>query len=267
MNRLCIRSWTFLFTCNFSDRFGTFFVPCGAMKERNVGNPPEPGRRGIAHIGAQSHKEEQTEIFHRVPNMSAPLILASGSEIRATLLANARLDFEVLPARIDESALRAGLEAEEATPRDVADALAEYKARKVGGKRPEALVLGCDQVAAFKGTILSKPETPEVACEQLALLSGQTHHLMSAAVIYHHNEPIWRHVGLVRMTMRSLSAGYIESYVARNWDSIRHSVGAYKLEEEGVRLFTQIEGSYFNVLGLPLTELISYLILKGDLES
>ncbi|MAM63441.1 nucleoside triphosphate pyrophosphatase [Maritimibacter sp. UBA3975] len=199
--------------------------------------------------------------------MATPLILASGSETRAQLLANARIDFEVLPARVDESALRAGLDAEKASPRDVSDVLAEYKARKVGGKRPEALVLGCDQIAALKGEIMTKPETPEAACNQLAKLSGQTHHLMSAAVIYHENEPIWRHVGVVRMTMRDLSTSYIDSYVDRNWESVRHSVGAYKLEEEGVRLFTQINGSYFNVLGLPLTELISYLIIRGDLES
>jgi septum formation protein len=54
--------------------------------------------------------------------------------------------------------------------------------------------------------------------------------------------------------------------VTRNWDSIRHAVGAYKLEEEGVRLFASIEGSYFNVLGLPLTELINYLGLQGVID-
>lgn len=198
--------------------------------------------------------------------MSASLILASGSQIRATLLSNAGVDFTVEAPRIDEASIRAGLEAEEATPRDIADALAEYKARKVGAKNPGALVLGCDQVAALKGEILSKPETQDEAIDQLTRLSGQTHQLLSAAVIYHDYEPIWRHVGTVRLTMRQLSQAYIRDYVARNWDSIRHSVGAYKLEEEGVRLFAQIDGSYFNVLGLPLTELLSYLILRGELS-
>lgn len=72
--------------------------------------------------------------------------------------------------------------------------------------------------------------------------------------------------GLVRLKMRDLSPEYIADYVDRNWDSIRHSVGAYKLEEEGVRLFAKVDGDYFNVLGLPLTELLSYLIVRGDLK-
>ncbi|MBV7380080.1 Maf family protein [Maritimibacter dapengensis] len=196
--------------------------------------------------------------------MPADLILASGSEIRATLLRNAGLTFSVVPARVDEESIRAGMEAEGASPRDMADTLAEYKARKGGTKNPESLVLGCDQVAALGKNVLAKPATPDEACDQLSRLSGETHQLLSAAVIYHQNEPLWRHVGVVRMTMRALSQSYIEDYVSRNWDSIRHSVGAYKLEEEGVRLFAQVSGSYFDVLGLPLIELLSYLIAREE---
>jgi septum formation protein len=198
--------------------------------------------------------------------MSNPLILASSSEIRADLLRNAGLEIEVVPARIDEAAIRGALEAEAASPRDVADTLAEYKARRVANARPDALVLGCDQVAELKGEILAKPESEADAREQLAALSGKTHRLLSAAVIYEHGEPVWRHVGVVRLTMRELSPGYIDDYVTRNWESIRHAVGGYKLEEEGVRLFSLIDGDYFNVLGLPLTELLSYLIVKGHVR-
>jgi septum formation protein len=198
--------------------------------------------------------------------MPNPLILASSSEIRADLLRNAGLEIEVVPARIDEAAIRGALEAEAASPRDVADTLAEYKARRVANARPNALVLGCDQVAELKGKILAKPESEADARDQLAALSGKTHRLLSAAVIYEHGEPVWRHVGVVRLTMRELSPGYIDDYVTRNWESIRHAVGGYKLEEEGVRLFSLIDGDYFNVLGLPLTELLSYLIVKGHVR-
>jgi len=194
------------------------------------------------------------------------LVLASGSQIRAALLRNAGLRFEVKPSRIDEAAIRAALEVEQATPRDVADTLAEYKAMRGSHSDRDALVLGCDQVAAIDGTILAKPDTPETARVQIKALSGKTHQLMSAAVVYRGGEPKWRHVGVVRMTMRTISDSYIEAYVARNWDSIRQSVGGYKLEEEGVRLFSRIEGDYFHVLGLPLTELLSFLIDTGEVE-
>lgn len=197
--------------------------------------------------------------------MSKRFILASNSEIRATLLRNAGLAVDVQPARIDEEAIRQSLQEDNAKPRDVADTLAEYKARRVANAIPDALVLGCDQIAELKGTILTKPTTPAEAREQLAMLSGKTHRLLSAGVIYEGGEPVWRHVGVVRMTMRDLSPGYIDAYVARNWDSIRHAVGGYKLEEEGVRLFSLIDGDYFHVLGLPLTELLSYLIMKGEI--
>ncbi|SFS19791.1 Maf family nucleotide pyrophosphatase [Yoonia litorea] len=199
--------------------------------------------------------------------MTDRLILASGSEIRAQLLRNAGLQIETIPARVDEDAVRDALLAEQASPRDVADTLAELKAQRVAGKHPDAMVIGCDQVLAFGRDIFSKPTSPEDALAHLKALRGQKHQLLSAAVIYGEGKPLWRHVGVVRLTMRDASDGYLEDYVARNWDSIQHSVGAYKLEEEGVRLFTRIDGDYFHVLGMPLLELLSYLTLRGTLRA
>lgn len=196
-----------------------------------------------------------------------PLILASGSDIRARLLRNAGLSPAVHPARIDEDAIRASLAAEDATPRDLADTLAEMKARRVSDRHPEALVLGCDQILDCGGTVFSKPANRDEARAQLRALSGQTHRLLSAAVICRAGEPLWRYVGEARLTMRSLSDGYLNDYVERNWDSIRLSVGCYKLEEEGVRLFARIEGDYFTILGLPLIELLTWLAVRGDIAT
>ena len=197
----------------------------------------------------------------------AHLVLASTSEIRAALLRNSGVEVQVMPARVDEEAIRAALEAEGARPRDVADTLAEMKARKVGDKMPEALVLGCDQVLDLSGAVLSKPESAEEACAQLRAMRGKAHKLLSAAVLYEAGKPVWRHVGEVRLTMRAVSDSYLDDYVARNWSSIRHAVGAYKLEEEGVRLFSRIDGDYFTVLGLPLMELLGYLGQRGFIAS
>jgi len=194
------------------------------------------------------------------------IILASGSEIRQTLLRNAGVEFRAVVARVDEEAMRKGMLAEDASARDIADALAEMKAQKVSARHPDALVIGCDQVLNLQGALLTKPESRDHAREQLMQLRGKRHELLSAAVICEAGKPVWRHVGNVRLTMRVFSETYLDSYIARNWDSIRHSVGAYKLEEEGVRLFAQVQGDYFTVLGLPLLELLSYLTLRGDLD-
>lgn len=195
------------------------------------------------------------------------LILASASPIRATLLRNAGLDPEVRPARIDEAAIRAALEAEGAEPRALADALAEMKARRVSDGAPGMIVLGCDQVLALGGRVFSKPATPGEALSQLRALSGRTHSLLSAVVACRDGAPVWRHVGTARLTMRDLSDSYLKDYVERNWHSIRESVGAYKLEEEGVRLFSRIEGDHFTILGLPLIELLTWLAVRGDIAS
>lgn len=195
------------------------------------------------------------------------IILASASEIRADLLRRNGVDIEVVQPRVDEEMIKQSLLAEGAKPRDIADALAEAKARRVAGKRLDAPVMGCDQVLDFQGTLISKPASMDDAIAQLSAMQGQRHMLLSAAVIYEDGAPVWRHVGQVRLHMRPLSPGFVEEYVSRNWESIRHAVGAYKLEEEGARLFNRIEGDHFNVLGMPLLEILSYLTLRGTLPS
>ena len=199
--------------------------------------------------------------------MSDPIILASKSESRARLLRNAGVACTVTPARIDEDMVKMALEAEDAPPRDIADTLAEMKARKVAEKSQGGVVLGCDQVLSFKGRVLSKPETPDAARDQLTALRGETHQLLSAAVIYEDQKTVWRHVGVARLTMRDFSDDYRDDYIDRNWDSIRWSVGGYKIEEEGIRLFRMVQGDTFTIQGLPLLELLSYLTLRGTLPT
>lgn len=199
--------------------------------------------------------------------MIHPFILASGSEIRTKLLHQAAVSHDVMRPRVDEEMITQAMLAENASPRDIADALAEMKARKVSEKYPSALVLGCDQVLDHRGTLLSKAKDQTDAIKQLKSLRGDRHSLLSAAVLYQGGEPIWRHVGQVRLRMRQISDDYLNDYVDRNWNSIQHAVGCYKLEEEGVRLFSNIEGDYFHVLGMPLLELLNYLTLRGDLAT
>lgn len=199
--------------------------------------------------------------------MTEPIILASSSEIRSNILRNAGVVHSVTPSRIDEDSIKSALEAEDATPRDIADTLAEMKARKVAEKGIGSLILGCDQVLSFKGAVLSKPKTSQEAREQLVDLRGETHQLLSAAVVYADLKPVWRHVGVARLTMRDFSDTYLDDYLTRNWDSIRWSVGGYKIEEEGIRLFRMVQGDTFTIQGIPLLELLSYLTLRGTLPT
>lgn len=199
--------------------------------------------------------------------MNPILILASKSAARAKMLKAAGLEFEMEAASIDETTIKETLVADKLHPRDVADALADAKAAKISGRRPEALVLGCDQVLAFEGTLFTKAKSQAESIENLYRLRKGTHELYSAAVIYEKAKPVWRHIGRARLTMRDASDAYIHDYVLRNWDSVRSSVGSYKIEEEGVRLFSKVDGDHFTILGLPLIEVLSYLMQRGTLRA
>ena len=209
----------------------------------------------------------RTQYHTKIVHMVMPLLLASGSEIRRQMLEQANVILQVELPRVDEDLIKQALLAEGSAPRDIADALADAKARKIATKNLGSMVLGCDQVLEFDKTPVSKPATPDDLMHQLQLMRGKSHKLLSAAVIYDQAEPVWRHVAVVRLQMRMVSDDYLSEYIERNWDSVRHAVGGYKLEEEGVRLFSQVQGDYFAVLGMPLLEVLNYLTLRGALKS
>ena len=195
--------------------------------------------------------------------MPKEIILASQSEVRRKLLDAAGVLFTSAAARVDERSIIEALLAEGARPRDIADALAEMKARKIADRNPQALVIGCDQTLDFQGEVWGKPDSPDTARDQLRRLRGTEHRLHSAVVLYDAGEPIWRHVATVRLKMRVFSDSYLDDYLSRNWETARHSVGCYMLEGEGIRLFETVDGDYFAVLGLPLLPLLGYLGMRG----
>lgn len=218
----------------------------------------------ISRDGPRKRPQEHIRIIHSpMTPLPKEIILASQSEVRKRLLDAAGVKALPIAARVDEQSIMQALVAEDAKPRDIADTLAEMKARKIADKNPRALIIGCDQTLDFQGEVWSKPTSLAVAREQLLRLRGETHRLHSAVVLYDDGEPIWRHIATVRLTMRTFSETYLDDYLARNWEMARYSVGCYMLEGEGIRLFETVEGDYFSVLGLPLLPLLGYLGMRG----
>ena len=186
-----------------------------------------------------------------------PLILASQSRARQTLLANAGIVFEAVPAEIDEREIqrRSGL----AAPGDIAALLAREKAVAVSGQRPGRLVVGADQTLALGEQLFSKPDGRAQARAQLCALAGGNHELHSAVAVARNGKILFEALALARMTMRPLSAAQIDAYLDAAGEAVTGSVGAYQLEGLGVHLFERIEGDHFTILGLPLLPLLAFL--------
>jgi septum formation protein len=186
-----------------------------------------------------------------------PLVLASQSRARQTLLANAGIEFESDPAELDERAIQAssGL----SLPGDVASLLAREKARIVSSRRPARYVVGADQTLALGARLFNKPSGRTQAADQLRALAGHCHELHAAVAVACDGKLLFEHVSIARMTMRRLGDAEIDSYIEEAGDAVASSVGAYQLEGLGVHLFERIEGDHFTILGLPLLELFAFL--------
>ena len=193
--------------------------------------------------------------------MPSTLILASTSRYRRALLERLGVPFTALAPACDEDALKDPRLA----PQALAEFLAEAKAASIAVQQPEAVVIGSDQLAAVevdgRWTILGKPGTPAKALDQLALLSGRTHVLITAMVVARGNER-WRHTDITRLTMRRLDRAELERYVAA--DQPLDCAGAYKLECRGIALFETIDSADASAItGLPLLALTRILAGLG----
>jgi septum formation protein len=198
--------------------------------------------------------------------MSA-IVLASGSAARQRLLRAAGVAFSVEVAHVDETAVIESLTAEKASPRDVADLLAELKAVKVSARYPRAFVIGADQVLSLGAELFQKPGTKDGAREQLRRLRGRTHVLSSAVSVAREGSVVWRVVQEARLTMRDFSDDFLETYLADAGEDILGSVGAYHVEGLGIQLFSRIDGDTFTILGLPLVPLLDFLRTHGMLKA
>lgn len=198
--------------------------------------------------------------------MPETVVLASGSPFRRTMLENAGVGVEAVPAQIDERAVEAAVEGSGVTPQELAAILAEAKALEVSERMPGRLVVGADQTLSLGDEVLHKPADMEAARRRLLLLSGRTHELNSAVVLARDGVVLWRHVGVARLTMRELDPGFVGRHLSRVGDEALSSVGAYQIEGEGIQLFEAVEGDHFTIVGLPLLPLLHQLRALGAID-
>ena len=195
------------------------------------------------------------------------LNLASSSHTRRHMLEAAGVAFRVVPATVDEDAIRQSLADHDhhGSAIRMAEVLARAKAEEVSRRFPGALVIGADQILALDRQVFTKPADLAAARDSLQRLSGHTHQLHSAVAIAVDGNQTWHHVDTASLTMRTLSDAFLDDYLARAGERVCASVGAYELEGRGIQLFERIEGDYFTILGLPLLPLLGELRRRGVL--
>ena len=193
------------------------------------------------------------------------IVLASQSASRKTMLTEAGVAFEAVPAHLDERALEAGLGS--ALPDAVALALAEAKALAVSLDHHGRLVLGSDSLVEVEGHRFDKPGSRDEAARHLRHFSGRTMRLHSAAVLARDGVAVWRHADQAELVVRPLSDAFIEAYLKAEWPSVSGCVGVFRIEALGVQLFERIAGSHFTVLGMPLLPVLGALRAQGELPA
>lgn len=193
------------------------------------------------------------------PQAAPHVVLASRSEVRRTMLANAGVAVDVDAAAIDEQEVKAALRGDGAGPAEASEALAELKAQRVSRRRHGALVIGADQILECGGTWFDKPSDLAQAATQLRTLSGNTHRLIACCCVVRDGTRLWHHTDRAELTMRPLSEDFVRDYLSVLGERALASVGAYQLEGLGAQLFSRISGDFFTILGLPLLPLLGFL--------
>jgi septum formation protein len=184
------------------------------------------------------------------------LVLASSSPRRAALLFDSGFEFEIAPPRLTEKF-------------DVAVTLRELtlwnairKGLSVAQTRPDAVVLAADTLVALENEIIGKPANVDEAAKLLRRLSGRTHEVCSAVLIYHQTSgrsAVFDDIS--RVLFRRLNAAMINNYLAKV--NPFDKAGAYAAQGSGAEIIAKIEGSFTNVVGLPMEKTIAALAKFG----
>jgi len=187
------------------------------------------------------------------------LILASQSPRRRNLLEQARIDFSVIPSNFDENSVKLSF------PDVYVRQLAESKARDISEQYPASWVIGADTIVFIEDTILGKPGSRSEARTMLKNLSGKTHQVLTGycvccqSIDRFFSDAVTTEVCFKKLTEREID-WYIDSGEPFG------KAGAYAIQGIGAILVKRIDGSYTNVVGLPVCEVVEFLIKENIIE-
>jgi len=187
------------------------------------------------------------------------LILASKSPRRRRLLEKTGLSFRIVPSTVDESAIPL------LSPDIYVKSLAEAKAEDVSGKYPADWVIGADTIVLIDGTILGKPDTRERARSMLKSLSGKSHQVLTGyAICCQSKSRRYSETVTTEVRFKTLTDEEIDWYIQT--EEPYDKAGAYAIQGIGAFLVKRIDGSYTNVVGLPVCEVLECLFKEGIIE-
>ena len=194
------------------------------------------------------------------------IILASGSHARQQMLSNAGIDFDIIPAAVDEERILTKMQNDGASSGNITLRLAKEKALEVSKKNPDKYIIGADQVLSMKDKIYNKAKSQKEARGRLLEFQGQDHFLTSAVCVMKEGKDLWHKIDAAALKMKSMDSQAIDKYIEIAGDEVISCVGCYALESVGVRLFEDIRGDFFTILGMPLLPLLGFLDREGLLS-
>ena len=159
---------------------------------------------------------------------------------------------------MDEEEIKKSLLQENAKPIEVAETLARLKAVKISGKYKDQIVLGADQVLSFEGRIFNKPKDKKVAKFILKQLNNREHELISSICLAKNGSSIWSYTESSFLKMKKFDDLYLDEYLNNISDDILQRYGVYQVEDKGRKLFSEIKGNDFSIMGMPVNALINY---------
>jgi septum formation protein len=193
------------------------------------------------------------------PVKNSSLILASKSPRRRSLLEQAGLEFSVIPSNFKENSLSLS------SPESYVRRLAEAKAKDISQKYPDSWVIGADTIVFIDNAMLGKPGTRPEAREMLRRLSGKTHQVLTGyCICCQAMDRLFSETIITDVCFKELTKLQIDWYIDSGEPFDK--AGAYAIQGIGTFLVKRIHGSYTNVVGLPICEVLEFLLNEGVVE-